>query len=219
MLQTRLKSVLLGFVLGLVYIASSARSGNCDYYDHSYYRSRAQSTPIVSLTLDPQEGLNCDLRIAAREGRVGQVLRLIGLGAKVNGVSDTGESALMYAAQACNVHVGKTLLSNGAELNLRDKTGRTALMFASIDSCSPMISIMTHYSGLNIRARDQSGRTALEYARDGASLYEEGPPVDSVRLLEQALRRSGLKTKKMLSSLHSHSRDLEKSASVFEKKS
>jgi hypothetical protein len=221
MLRSVAKSKLfLGLVGVLAYLASSERSGHCDFYYHPY--SRSQTAPIISLTLDPQESLNCDLRISAREDKVGQLLRLISLGAQVNGVSDSGQSALMYAAQTCHIQIGKTLLSKGAQLNLRDKYGRTALMYASMGSCSPMISLMTRYSILDIRARDKSGRTALEYASDGASLYEEGPPVDSVRLLKQALSRTGLRTKRILSSFHpqhSHSRDFNKPASALPAKS
>lgn len=188
-------------IVGITFAVIFESSGRCDYYYHPYYHT--QSAPIISLTLDPQENLNCDLRIAAREGNVTQMLHLIDLGAKINAVSPDGKSALMYSAETCDIQVGRILLSKGARLELRDKFGRTALMFASIGSCSSMISLMTRFSGSDIRARDKSGRTALDYANDGASLYEEGPPVESVHLLEKALQLSALKTRKTLSSWHS----------------
>ena len=185
--------------MSIAYLAYSERSGNCDYYFHSYYHT--QAAPIISLTLDPQESLNCDLRIAAREGNAPRTLHLLSLGAKINGVSDDGQSALMIASETCNVQVGRLLLSKGAQLGLRDKYGRTALIYASMDSCSPMISTMTSLSGSEIRAQDKSGRSALDYAREGASLYEEGAPVDSVRLLKRALKLNSLHPK------HEHSRN------------
>jgi hypothetical protein len=202
MVKGFLKSILFYLILEMGFFTVLTRPGYCDYYYHPY--SRSQSTPIVSLTLDPQEGLNCDLRIAAREGRVNRVRSLIASGAQVNGVSDKGQSALMYAAEACNVSVGRVLISKGAKLNLRDNRGKTALMFAAMGSCAPIISLMTSFSGAFIHASDKSGRTALDYANEGASLYEEGAPVESVRLIKRALLRSVAKAKNLSSLRHSH---------------
>jgi hypothetical protein len=175
-------------VLALVLSAFSV-SVRADYYYHPYYQ-RQQAQPIISLTLDPQEGLNSDLRIAAREGRTDQIVRLLKCGAKVDGVSEEGESALMYASRDCNVQAGKLLLSRSAMTGLRDKNGKTALMYAAIASCSPMVSLLVRKPGSSVHARDKSGRTALDYAREGAELYVQGPPVDSVRLLEKVSRHS-----------------------------
>jgi hypothetical protein len=202
MVLSFLKSKLFYLFLGMGCITVFGQSGYCDYYYHPY--SRTQATPIISLNLDPQESLNCDLRIAAREGKVNRVLSLITLGAKVNGVSDEGKTALMYASEICNAPVGKILLSKGAKLNLRDKYGRTALMFAAMGSCSPMISFMTAFPGAFIHASDKSGRTALDYANESASLYEEGAPVESVRLIHEALARSAAKARNITSLRHSH---------------
>jgi hypothetical protein len=193
-----LKSKLFYLVLAIGSFTAVEQSGHCDYYYHPYYH--AQATPIISLTLDPQESLNCDLRMAAREGRVDRVLRLTALGAKVNGVSSEGQSALMDASETCNVAVGRALLSKGAKPSLRDKNGRTALMFAAMGSCAPMISLITFFPRSFIHASDKSGHTALDYANESASLYEEGAPVESVRLIKEALARSAVETKRILSS-------------------
>jgi ankyrin repeat protein len=203
-----LKSKFLYLVLAIGPVTAFVQPGHCDYYYHPYYHS--QATPIISLTLDPQESLNCDLRMAAREGNVDRALRLIDLGAKVNGASDEGKTALMYAAETCNLQVGKALLAKGAKLSLQDRYGRNALMFAAMGSCAPMISVITVFPGSFIHAIDKSGRTALDYANESASLYEEGAPVESVRLIKEALMRSSVKMKRVLSSrpprLVNHSR-------------
>ncbi len=151
--------------------------------------------PIISLTLDPQEGLNSDLRVAAREGRVDRIQELLKQGANVNGLSDQGESALMYAARDCRVKAGKLLLARHALFNLQDRDGKTALMYAAIASCSPLVSLLTNKPRIDVLARDKSDLTALDYARDGASLYVQGPPVIALRLIELATRRSSAHSK------------------------
>jgi hypothetical protein len=178
---------ILQLVFALFFLFSSFIA-HADYYYHPYYQH--QSMPIISLTLDPQEGLNNDLRVAAREGRVDRLKELLGQGANVNGRSDQGESALMYAARGCRVNAGKFLLSRHALFNLQDRDGKTALIYAAIASCSPIVSLLTNKPRIDVLARDKSGLTALDYARDGASLYVQGPPVIALRLIEQATRRS-----------------------------
>jgi hypothetical protein len=162
---------------------------NADFYYHPYYQQQ-RTMPIISLTLDPQEGLNSDLRVAAREGRIDRIKELLKQGANVNGLSDQGESALMYTARDCRVKAAELLLSRHALFNLQDRDGKTALIYAAIASCSPIVSLLTNKSRIDVLARDKSGFTALDYARDGASLYVQGPPVIALQLIEQATRRS-----------------------------
>jgi hypothetical protein len=169
---------------------------HADYFYRPYY-GRQQSEPIISLTLDPQESLNSDLRIAAREDRIDQMKRILKQGANINGLSSDGKSALMYASSDCSVEAGRMLLLNHAIFNLQDKEGKTALMYAAMASCSPIVSLLTRKPRIDVRTRDKSGRSALDYALDGASLYVQGPPVISLHLIEKALSRSGPSTKRI----------------------
>jgi hypothetical protein len=176
------------FLLGFIFLAANMPA-RADYYYHPYYQ-RQQASPIISLTLDPQEVLNGDLRVAAREDRTQRIEILLKKGANVNGVSEEGESALMYASEDCNIHAGRLLLSHSALAGLRNHEGKTALMYAAMAACSPMVSLLVRRPGASIHLRDKSGRSALDYAREGAELYMQGPPVESLRLLEWFSKRS-----------------------------
>jgi ankyrin repeat protein len=57
------------------------------------------SGPFGSLNVDPSESMATSLRIAAREGHIKEVQRLIDQGVDVNGSGEFGETALMYAAR------------------------------------------------------------------------------------------------------------------------
>lgn len=82
-------------------------------------------------TSDPREILDTSLRLAAREGRLKEMRRLIGAGADPNGTGSFGESALQYAARYNRIDAAELLLKHGADPDLRDSSWTTALMKAA----------------------------------------------------------------------------------------
>jgi ankyrin repeat protein len=71
---------------------------------------------------------NESLAIAAAEGDISQVRRLLARGASPNGYGPDGHApALVYAAGNNNVEIVKVLLEKGADPKRRDFEGKTAL--------------------------------------------------------------------------------------------
>jgi ankyrin repeat protein len=71
---------------------------------------------------------NESLAIAAAEGDISQVRRLLSRGASPNGYGPDGHApALVYAAGNNNVEIVKLLLEKGADPTRRDFEGKTAL--------------------------------------------------------------------------------------------
>jgi ankyrin repeat protein len=55
---------------------------------------------------------------------------LLEAGAKVNAVNNSGQSALMKAAEEGLVNNIRVLIQAGADINQQDKNGKTALIYA-----------------------------------------------------------------------------------------
>jgi hypothetical protein len=71
---------------------------------------------------------NESLAIAAAEGDISQVRRLLARGASPNGYGPDGHApVLVYAAGNNNVEIVKLLLEKGADPARRDRDGKTAL--------------------------------------------------------------------------------------------
>jgi ankyrin repeat protein len=143
----------------------SARADYYPYYGNYYQR---QPAPIISLELNPQKSLDSSFRIAAREGRLEDLRKILAGGAAVNSRSDQGVTALMYAAGGCATPVVEFLLANGADPNLNDSEGRSALIYAVRQSCAEAARDIMRSPSVRLLERDRSGRSALDYAADMA---------------------------------------------------
>jgi ankyrin repeat protein len=107
-----------------------------------------------------------DLRIAAREGRMNDLERLLNLGVSPNATGTYGETALQYAARYNRVAVIRKLLAEGADPNLSDRDGNTPLIEASMGCGVRSAAALVKYGALvNTDASDQ--RTALIWAVEG----------------------------------------------------
>ena len=104
--------------------------------------------------------LDENLRLAAEEGNVLRIERLLNRGADIEGRDDYGESALMYAAAADKVTVLEALIDRGAEVDGRNVHGAAALMLASSAGALGSIEILLN-RGADINARNKVGMTAL----------------------------------------------------------
>jgi hypothetical protein len=68
----------------------------------------------------------------SHEENLGEVQRLIGLGANVNAVTGAGRTPLMSATAYGHINIVRFLLENGADINIKDtRDGWTALMFST----------------------------------------------------------------------------------------
>lgn len=116
-----------------------------------------------SLAFDARESLGNTLRMAAREGRGQDVLKILNRGADINSSGQFGETALMMAAKLNRVNVVELLIRNGADLNARDAEGETALIKGS-KSCASYVTSQLVDAGALVNVASYSGATALIFA-------------------------------------------------------
>jgi ankyrin repeat protein len=155
------------------------------YSPPMYYSRRSQTTPIISLDLDPKDEMNSSFRIAVREDRLDSLEKLIKAGADLNSQSDRQETALMYACRNCSPKVVEFLLHHGADVNLRDEKGRTALMFATRGSCVEVVKLLLAFRLTRVNLQDNRGRLAMDYAKDASILEVDGPSIKIIHLLQR----------------------------------
>jgi ankyrin repeat protein len=183
-----------GFLLVLFLALSAFDQAKADlggmddfFLDSSFggggYR-RAGAPRVVSLDLDPQNILDSSFRIAAREGRMSEMKKLLLQGADIDSRSGSGETALMYAARNCSPKLAELLIQKGAQVNARDFEGRTPLIYAASGSCRYVVELLAKVSNLEFEARDRSKRTALDYAAENALLEVDGPSEEIIHLIQ-----------------------------------
>jgi ankyrin repeat protein len=149
-----------------------------------------KAPPIISLYVPEPERKNNAFRLAAREGRLERLRALMGDGARINGRSPEGQTALMYAAKYCRPKTVTLLISLGAKIDLADDKGRTALIHATRNSCVRSVRVLLSHRA-KPGVRDGSGRTALRYARKRAVVEVGGPDSEIVSLLLHASASRG----------------------------
>jgi len=104
------------------------------------------------------------LQIAAKQGRVEEVRKLVQEGANVEGVDETGRTALLISIVHGRVDVVKLLLEMGANLAARDKYGRTATSLVAVyGKCAAILKDLDKM-GASRDAADNYGKTALMLA-------------------------------------------------------
>lgn len=107
---------------------------------------------------------NYKLIVAAYEGNIDSVLRLLLDSANVNTkTTQEGVTPLMYAAERGHTDIVKVLLYNKANPNLAPKSGRTALISAAINNHPEIVYNLLLY-GAEINATDTNRASALHYS-------------------------------------------------------
>ena len=88
---------------------------------------------------------NIALRVAANNGSLDEVERLLGEGADINASSDNGMTPLILAAWNGHTNVVALLLREGANVAAKTKEGSTALAMASERNHQAVITLLRQY--------------------------------------------------------------------------
>jgi ankyrin repeat protein len=110
------------------------------------------------------EHLSPALRVAAREGMVNAITKLLERGADVNGTKGE-ETPLMVAATEARLPVVELLLKNKADPDRRNSAGQTALMRA-VETGNPSLVETILKAGAKRELKDKKGRMAVHYAQE-----------------------------------------------------
>ena len=100
--------------------------------------------------------------IAARNGNIATVRRLLGQGVNVNARSGH-KTALSWAALGGHHNIVKLLINKGAKIHTKDERNMTPLMWASVGGNMTTIRHLLN-ARANINAKNQGGWTPLVYS-------------------------------------------------------
>ena len=90
---------------------------------------------------------------------------LLDKNADPNITNSSGMSALMYAANTCNIDAIELLLKYNADVNKTDNENRSALVYAIKANFKEVVEVLIKY-GADATISDKSGKTPLEYAKN-----------------------------------------------------
>ena len=136
-----------------------------------------------------------ELHVAAQQGNVEKVRRLLKQEIDVNSLSSSGYTALHISAGFDKRRVTKLLLTNGAKINARDSSGRTPLHLSARRGHLSMVKFLLS-QGANPSIRDRSNRTPADIARQ----YNVNDKV--VDLLESKSKNKRAMKGNFLTSIH-----------------
>lgn len=118
---------------------------------------------LVLLVPVAQAGPNEDLMLAARQGDVQQLQKLIAAGADVNFTDEQGLTPLLVASRLGNRQTVRLLLAAGADITVRDRNG-TFVLLAAVYSRNELLVSDLVALGVDVNARDPAGATPLTIA-------------------------------------------------------
>ena len=118
----------------------------------------------------------CPLCIAAKQGNIAEMKRILASGEHPDTTTDNGTTPLSYASKYGGYEAAKVMLDAGANVNASNKKGGTALMGAA-DAGRIEVVRMLLDAGANLNAKTSAGWTAL-----GMAKYKEQAEV--IRFLE-----------------------------------
>ncbi|WP_394391137.1 ankyrin repeat domain-containing protein [Shewanella woodyi] len=106
------------------------------------------------------------LMIAANEGQLDRVIKLVELGADINIQNDDGWSALLASRTA---EVANFLIENGADINAVSRSQFNSLMMASVIGSKNLVSYLIK-RGISIHSQTEGGWTPLLQAVSSGNL-------------------------------------------------
>ena len=124
------------------------------------------------------------LAVAAGDGDVVSIKKLVKSGADVNYCNRSGETPLSFAAAWNHLGAAKSLLKLGADPNIPDKTGGTALMLAIQHASVELVKLLLR-GGADATAKDHAGNSVLAHAD-----WRERGGEDEVRKLVRGASRA-----------------------------
>lgn len=130
-------------------------------------KKTTSDTPSVHLEtawpdMTREEKYHVHIGEAASKGRLAEVLRLLKLGAKVDGVGD-GKAPILNAAFEGELKVVEALIEHSADINIQDGNGCTPLSLAAAHGHESVVQLL-YDKGANIHQYDHMKRTALIHA-------------------------------------------------------
>ncbi len=128
-------------------------------------------------------------RMVLASTRVGDrmaLLRWLDLGAQIDLTDESGQTALMLAADRGDIDQARALLDAGAEVKLTDPHGATALMRAVQSGNAELVALLIFWKA-DVNARRDDGATALTLARRLSVTNSQRQRI--LRLLDQAVAR------------------------------
>ena len=136
-----------------------------------------------------------DLHVAAKQGNVKKVKRLLAQGIDVNALSSSGYTPLHVAAALDKRRVTKLLLLSGSKINARTSSGRTPLHLSAHRGHLKMVKFLLS-QGANPSIKDRFDRTPADMARQHSFNDEV------VDLLESVSKNKRTKKGNFFKSIH-----------------
>ncbi|HEY7544246.1 MAG TPA: TonB family protein [Blastocatellia bacterium] len=103
---------------------------------------------------------------AVRDGKSGEVKKLLKQGVDLEAKDGNGWTALFYAVAMGDDRAVKALLDKGANVNAKSNEDQTSLMLAALYQDDKIVSLLIA-RGADVKAADKNGDTALTMAARG----------------------------------------------------
>ena len=123
-----------------------------------------RSAPVTKKTAETKVDLTEELLQAAMDGEAARCQDAIEAGGDVNAASETGKTALYWAARAGDMEICRMLIDAGADANASDQDGWTPLHAAVSRNRAETAKLLIE-AGIDVDTKNSEGLAALDVAR------------------------------------------------------